>query len=164
MIFLTIGSHEPFDRLVQAVDEWCDMSGLGSEVFGQITDHASYRPRNFRSTPHLGSAEYNRCVEQSRFLISHVGMGSIITALSARKPIVVLPRRGHLKETRNDHQFDSLRLVRNLKGVFAAQDEGQLSSQLSNVNLLTAEAYEMPEIQPYAEAELIKALRDIIHT
>lgn len=164
MIFLTIGSHEPFDRLVQAVDEWCELSGLGSEVFGQITDHASYRPRNFRSAAHLSSTEYTRSVEQSRFLISHVGMGSIITALSARKPIVVLPRRGHLKETRNDHQFDSLRLVRSLEGVFAAEDEEELSFQLSNVNVLTAEVYELPEIQPYAETGLIKALRDIIQT
>ena len=164
MIFLTIGSHEPFDRLVQSVDEWCDLSGLGSEVFGQITDHARYRPRNFRSTARLGAAEYSRCVAQSRFLIAHVGMGSIITSLAARKPIVVLPRRGHLKETRNDHQFDSLRLVRNLKGVFAAEDELELSLQLSNVNLLTAGDYEIPEIQPYAESELIKTLRNAIHT
>jgi UDP-N-acetylglucosamine transferase subunit ALG13 len=164
VIFLTIGSHEPFDRLVQAVDEWCDQNNLGSQVFAQITGHAQYRPRNFRFVEQLGFTEYNRCVEQSRFMISHVGMGTIISALSARKPIVVLPRRGQLNETRNDHQFDSLRLVRTLRGVFAAEDEQQLPLHLSDVNSLAAGTYEMPELQPYADAGLIKALRDAIQT
>ena len=44
MIFLTIGSHEPFDRLVRYVDEWCAERGRDDAVFGQITKRAEYIP------------------------------------------------------------------------------------------------------------------------
>jgi UDP-N-acetylglucosamine transferase subunit ALG13 len=46
MIFLTVGTQFPFDRLVRAVDEAFDNGAIDEEVFAQIGE-TSYRPRNF---------------------------------------------------------------------------------------------------------------------
>lgn len=132
MIFLTIGTHEPFDRLVRTVDAWCEAAGAGTRVFGQITDlgHGLYRPQNFEWVARLAPQDYDRRIAAADLIVSHAGMGSILTALHHGKPIVVMPRRGHLRETRNDHQFTTVRMLRGRPGLYVADDETQLGQVL----------------------------------
>jgi UDP-N-acetylglucosamine transferase subunit ALG13 len=104
VIFLTIGTHEPFDRLVRAVDEWCIAQDCGDLVFGQITARARYQPSSFECEATLDPVDYNKRFRDAQLIVSHAGMGSIITAMSLAKPIVIVPRRAYLGETRNDHQ------------------------------------------------------------
>ncbi len=161
MIFLTVGTHEPFDRLVRYVDDWCAERRCGGEVFGQITDRASYRPSHFRAVPSLDPAEYRNRFDEADFIVSHAGMGSIITALSMKKPIVVLPRRGHLRETRNDHQFATIKRFRSREGVFPVEDKAELTRMLHRItdgNITTGQ-----EISPFADGQLIATLRNLIH-
>jgi len=47
MIFLTVGTQFPFDRLVKAVDDLLDGDLVNEKIFAQIGD-SSYRPRNFK--------------------------------------------------------------------------------------------------------------------
>lgn len=133
MIFLTIGTHEPFDRLVRAVDAWCAAAETGARVFGQITDpgHGIYRPQHFEWVARLEPQDYDRRIAIADLVVSHAGMGSILTALHHGKPIVVMPRRGHLRETRNDHQFTTVRMLRDRPGLYVADDEVQLGPVLS---------------------------------
>lgn len=161
MIFLTVGTHEPFDRLVRCVDDWCAQSGQGDQVLGQITKRADYHPTRFKSVPALDPGAYRDQFAAADFIISHAGMGSIITALSLKKPIVILPRRGHLRETRNDHQFATMQRFRSRPGIWAAADEAELSEVLTQ--LTDAKATVDQEISPFADAQLIATLRDFIH-
>lgn len=133
MIFLTIGSHEPFDRLVRALDEWCQGPGAGQVVFGQITAPRAdgYQPRNFEWVSRLTPVDYAARVARADLIVSHAGMGSIITALHDGKPIVVMPRRGHLRETRNDHQYTTARRLAHRPGIYVAEDETQLAEVIA---------------------------------
>lgn len=159
MIFLTIGSHEPFDRLVRAVDDWVAQSG--AEVFGQITERAGYQPQHFPATGHLSVAEYQARAAQADFLVAHAGMGSILTALQLGKPIVVLPRRGHLKETRNDHQYATAERLGTRAGVTVALSDADLPAALDRVRRATADLAAAP-ISKKADASLIAAVRHVI--
>lgn len=132
MIFLTIGTHQPFPRLVRAVDAWCAASGRGGDLFGQITDEGAtaYTPGNFKWVGRLAPDAFGDQMRRADLIISHAGMGSIITALQLGKPIVVLPRRGHLRETRNDHQYATVQRLGNRPGIFVAEDETRLPAVL----------------------------------
>jgi len=159
VIFLTVGTHEPFDRLVRCVDDWC--SERGDEVFGQITKRAGYQPSHFKAVPSLDPAEYQKQFREADFIVSHAGMGSILTALSMQKPIIILPRRGYLQETRNDHQFATAQRFQSRAGVFVAQDEADLPEvlhQLADGNVTAGQG-----ISPFADEQLIGTLRDFIH-
>jgi len=161
VIFLTVGTHEPFDRLVRRVDDWCARRGNGDEVFGQITKRAGYQPVHFKAVPTLDPVEYQKRFREAEFIISHAGMGSIITALSLQKLIAILPRRGHFQETRNDHQFATLQRLGTRPGIFPAQDEADLEQVL---NLLADGNFTAgQEISPFADEKLIGAVRDFIH-
>ena len=56
--------------------------------------------------------------------------GALVMVLDLGKAIVVMPRRGHLKETRNDHQFSTAREFRGKPGIFVADDETGLDAAL----------------------------------
>lgn len=164
MIFLTIGTHEPFDRLVRALDDWCAAKGSGSEVFGQITEPtgpSAYHPVNFQWVSRLAPADYARRFAQARLIISHAGMGSIITALHSGKPIVVMPRRGHLRETRNDHQFTTVKMLKERPGIYVADDENQLGSVIETA-LSALSAPTGPRISAVADANFTEALRSFL--
>jgi len=161
VIFLTVGTHEPFDRLVCCVDDWCAERGCGDEVFGQITARAEYQPTHFQAVASLDPSAYQEKFNAADFIISHAGMGSIITALSMKKPIAVLPRRGHLQETRNDHQFATVQRFQSRGGIFAAQDEADLSkilNRLADGNVTVGQG-----ISSFADEQLIASVRDFIH-
>ena len=60
-------------------------------------------------------------------------MGCIITALEAGKPILVFPRRGDLKETRNDHQVATAKYFATEGRIAAAFDETELFGKLDGL-------------------------------
>ncbi len=162
MIFLTIGSHEPFDRLVRAVDDWCESRGTGSEVYGQITARAGYEPQHFDWVTNLDPQTYKERCQAARFIISHAGMGSIITAMTFAKPILLMPRRGHLGETRNDHQYTTAKMFSSRPGIFVAEDETELPSALDRVSAGN-ETAPKHKLTPWADDSLIDSLRRFIH-
>ena len=129
MIFVTVGSVQSFDRLVQAVDEWAGRQTTTVEVFAQIAD-GTYVPRNFESAPHLEPGEYRKIFEDASLIVAHAGMGTIITALDLGKPLVVLPRLGRLRETRNDHQVATVDRFRDRNLIHVAETEDQVGTRL----------------------------------
>lgn len=129
MIFLTVGSQMPFDRLAQAVDDWA-ADHPQHLVFGQL-GQGEYRPRHYAACVALTPAEFKARVAGCSLLVGHAGMGTVLTGLEFGKPLLLLPRLGRLQETRNDHQLATLRWLSGKPGIHAAFDEAQLREGLS---------------------------------
>ena len=162
MIFLTVGSELPFDRLVRAVDSWCSARNR-NDVFGQIADRRpqGYCPKNFTWCEFLEPEDFQHKIKESEFIIAHAGMGSIIAALTYSKPIVIMPRLVSFKETRNDHQVATVERLGIRSGIHAASDEDRVSvvlDELTNNKIHnTADT-----ISPFAEDRLLKVIGDFI--
>lgn len=104
MIFLTVGTQFPFDRLVKAVDQAAGTNGFDEKIVAQIGD-SSYCPENFEATPSVEKAVFDQHFNKADSIISHAGMGTITMALEHRKPLLVMPRLGKYGEVVNDHQL-----------------------------------------------------------
>lgn len=156
MIFLTVGGQIPFDRLVRCVDQWAGEHAQ-SEVFAQIAA-SDYRPQHIEFAEFLSPDDFRARVAAADTIIAHAGMGSILTALEFGKPILVMPRRGHLQETRNDHQYGTAERLRERDLVDVAFDEQELRLRLDVI----APGRCRPPISPTASPELIDALRSFI--
>jgi UDP-N-acetylglucosamine transferase subunit ALG13 len=128
MIFATVGSQEPFDRLIKALDDWA-ISRTRSDVLAQVAG-SKYRPKHIDFVDFISPAEYNHRLTTSRVIVAHAGMGSIISALELGKPIVVMPRRADLKETRNDHQVAAAERFKMDGKIIVADDEHQLAEKI----------------------------------
>ena len=157
MIFVTVGSDIPFDRLVRTVDSWARENGR-SDVFAQI-GRGGWEPEHIEFAPMLRPPEFRERLKASAAVVGHAGMGTILSALQHSKPVLVMPRRGKLGETRNDHQLDTARQLLELGKVNVAFDEEELRAKLDRLGEMEARE----AISPYAEPGLISGLRAFIH-
>lgn len=163
MIFLTLGTQLPFDRLVEGVDSLCG-AGKIDQTFGQISEpgEKGYYPKNFAYQPFLEPAEYQKKYSKASLIVAHAGMGSIITALTQGKAIVIMPRKASLSEHRNEHQLATAAKFEGRKGVFVAWEVSDLETQIYNA-LQYAEQGPSAEVSEFADPSLISAIRDFIH-
>jgi UDP-N-acetylglucosamine transferase subunit ALG13 len=155
MIFVTVGTQLPFDRMIRTIDEWATTSGR--KVFAQIGP-AAYRPRHIEFNEFLDAQECRIRVEQARIVIAHAGMGSILTALELGKPIIVMPRQARFGEHRNDHQVATARQLLAQGRVIVAFDEAHLLEKLQTIDNLCGAT----RISTQASPKLLSTLRNFI--
>lgn len=163
MIFLTIGTQEPFDRLVRAVDQWA-AGHTQTPVFGQLgaLRSDSFRPEHFPFSTFMNAADYESRLQSARLIVAHAGMGSIISALTHAIPIIIMPRHAERGEHRNDHQRATAERFRSRAGVWVADDEKALPGLIDTL-LVGNAGVSSASIAPYAAPELVATLRSFIH-
>ena len=128
MIFVTVGSMLPFDRLIRVMDEWASRHPE-HELFAQTGD-GTYKPKNFPSVRMLSPTEFAECVEKTVVLVAHAGTGSIITALEVGRPIVILPRLAANREHTTDHQLHTVEYFGHREGVFTAMTDAEIDDAM----------------------------------
>jgi len=162
MIFLTVGTQLPFDRLVRTLDEWCEKNP-SQKVFGQIAEPGpnGYIPKNFEWKSFIDPEEFTLRFSKSKLIVAHAGMGSIISALTHPKPILIMPRRLEFREHRNDHQMATAKRFENRDGVITAFEEQQVRPLLDSVLKKPSEA-DFVKVGEFAEQKLLDAIRDFI--
>jgi UDP-N-acetylglucosamine transferase subunit ALG13 len=159
MIFVTTGTQAPFNRLVKIMDTLAyDLNG--EEVIVQASG-VNFETKNIKVVGFLHPQEYNRIFDEARLIISHAGMGSIVSALTKGKKIIVIPRKAELGEHRDDHQVDSARKMEELGYVPVAYDEFQLKVKIINM-LRNESAIEEAKIGEFASNTLVDSIRGFI--
>lgn len=154
MIFLTLGTQLPFDRLVKAVDSIA--TELDEDVFGQI-GNGCYKPRSFSFTSFLTPSEFEVRIDSARVIVGHAGIGTILATSKSEKPLIVMARRSKYGEHRNDHQLATLQQMSRFGGVHVAENAEDFRDLLSIKNLKPLTSQDSPQ-----SARLISALRNEI--
>jgi UDP-N-acetylglucosamine transferase subunit ALG13 len=162
VIFVTVGSDVPFSRLVKQVDLW-SKENPGHRIFAQVgrLKPADYVPQAMEWTEMVSADEFDRHCVEARLIVAHAGMGSIISALQVGKPIVILPRSGRLRETRNDHQFATAKRFSNRPGIFVAWAENDLGTAIGQA-AASIEEGSLPPLSEFAPPDFTDRLRKSI--
>ncbi len=163
MIFVTVGHELRFDRLIKGLDNWALESGY-KDIFAQVAElgEEGYKPRNFAWQSFLDPDSFKSRFEEADLIVAHAGMGTIITALTMKKPLLIMPRKGAFKETRNDHQIATAEQFARRSGIYVANDETELGTVLDG--LLANPPSKIDEAaSEFAEPQLIQALRSFIY-
>jgi len=129
MIFVAVGTQFSFDRLIQYMDEWARDNE--ETVVAQIGE-GSYEPKHMQWERFLNGDQYNKNIKESSVFVSHAGMGNIISARENQTPIIVINRQYELGEHRNNHQAEGLLWMGKLPGVYTADTQETLYSQLES--------------------------------
>jgi UDP-N-acetylglucosamine transferase subunit ALG13 len=146
MIFVTVGSSKsPFDRLLRAIDT----ASFDEDI---VVQHgvSSVRPRHTECVDFLDFDAFVARIEQARVVITHAGVGSIMTSLAHGKRPVVLPRRASFGEAVDDHQLPFARRAGELglvELVEAEQDIGEAIRGHSGASGAAAAAQSPIEIE-----------------
>ena len=153
MIFVTIGTQIPFDRLIEILDRIAPE--LNEEIYAQAL-RGKYKPKHFKLIDFIEPDEFEKVFAQARLIVAHAGMGTILSALRNSKPLVILPRLASLGEHRNDHQNATAQMIKEKNYAYVATDEQELRE------LLHMDLRPLKKIGEFASESLVKSLKDFI--
>lgn len=151
MIFVTVGTNEArFDRLLAALDDLPD----GTDLFVQHGP-SPLRPAGAACAGYLSFDEMVEKMRQARAVVTHAGVGSVLTALlNGTRPIVV-PRLQRFGEAVDDHQLHFGRRAESAGLVTLVEDTGDLPAAI-------ARHQESPPAPPRPDERLVEDLRSFL--
>jgi UDP-N-acetylglucosamine transferase subunit ALG13 len=159
-VFVSVGSMMPFDRLTRAMDAW---AGANPQVDVEIQiGKGAYEPRHARWVRKLALPDYQARVQACALFVAHCGMGSIISAIEAGKPILMLPRLEAQGEHNTDHQLATARHIGIRPGLHVAADVGDLQALASALLAQTGTA--PAPISRFADPQLTSRIRAFIES
>lgn len=160
MIFVTVGSQLPFDRLIQAVDHWC-AENKSIAVFAQI-GISNYAPEHIDFCQTMTPDIYHEHLQKADLIIAHAGMGTIISALELGKPLLLMPRLTSQGEHRNDHQLATAKHFAHLSNVTVVNNETELLAVISP--LIAKKIVYSSDLETSVAPSLINAIKEFVNT
>src|SRR5699024_7691195 len=129
LIFVTVGTQLPFERLIRAVDAWAQ-ANRAEDIVVQL-GKTRYQPAFCRYQSFVEPQEWEAYFQQADRVVSHAGMGTILKAMDYAKPLMIMPRRAALGEHRNDHQLATAARFRHTAGIQVIESEAELAAGLA---------------------------------
>jgi UDP-N-acetylglucosamine transferase subunit ALG13 len=158
VIFVTIGSMMPFDRLVRCADEVA--ATMPKEpFFAQIGD-GEYEPQHMDFARMLNRRDFMEKLRTAKLLVAHAGMGSVISALEVGTPIVMLPRRAALGEVNTDHQLATARWLEGRTNLHVCFEDADLDQVIGKALKARGKGGSMDRTAPKAFTDKIRQFID----
>lgn len=102
-IFVMFGTQDKrFDRLLNAILNSRFVNE--NDVYVQL-GYTKGEYNKIKAREYYSEEELNEQISLADLIITHAGVGAIVSALKQKKRIIVVPRLGKYKEQNNDHQI-----------------------------------------------------------
>lgn len=104
MILVMLGTqNNSFERLLKKMDELIEKKVIDEKVIVQ-SGYTNYESKNMRIFDLIPQEELERYQEQADLIITHGGVGSIVSSIKKGKKVIAIPRLHRYHEHVNDHQ------------------------------------------------------------
>lgn len=105
MILVTLGTQDKsFVRLLEAIEKQIKKGNIRDEVIVQA-GCTKYESKHMKIFDYISFDQFDDLMAKCDLLITHGGVGSIITGLKQNKKIIAAPRLKKYGEHTNDHQL-----------------------------------------------------------
>jgi len=131
MIFATVRYQLPFDRMMIAVDAWCERNNK-NKAFAQI-GLGGLAPQVMNFERQLSSSQYEKIIATCKVVICEPYRRDVMAALHANKHLVVMPRRAAIAEYKDDSQVAAAERLSTLPGINFALDAFEVFARLDRL-------------------------------
>ena len=108
MIFVTLGTNDKqFTRLLDACEKAIEEKAIADRVVVQA-GFTKYESKNMEIFDYMDRDQFSTFMNSADLVITHGGVGTIMTALKERKKILAAARLSEYHEHVNDHQIQLL--------------------------------------------------------
>lgn len=106
MILVLLGTqNNSFHRLLEKIDELINKGIINKEEQILVqAGYTKYESKNMRIFDLIPSEELERYQDNADLIITHGGVGSIISSIKKGKKVIAIPRLHEYQEHVNDHQ------------------------------------------------------------
>lgn len=110
LIFVTLGTQDKeFPRLLEAIQKQIDNGNISKdEKIIVQAGSTKFKSKNMEIKHYMSLKKFEELIEKADLIISHAGVGSILTALNKNKKIIAGARLKKYGEHVNDHQLQIL--------------------------------------------------------
>ena len=135
MILVTLGTqNNSFHRLLEEVQKNIDNGNIKEEVIVQ-KGYTKFDSKQMKLIKEIPQDEFNKLIDQANLVITHGGVGSIITAITKGKKVIAIPRLKKYNEHVNDHQIeiiDSFNEKGYIIGIHSVEELGKALEKTKN--------------------------------
>lgn len=133
MILITLGTQDKqFTRLLNVVQEQIDKGNIKDKVIVQA-GHTKYNSKDMEIFDLIDREKFSDLIKDCDLLITHGGVGSIITGLQNNKKVIVAPRLSKYDEHMNDHQIQITENFSKVGYILPLYENDDLEKVLENV-------------------------------
>ena len=106
MILVTLGTQDKkFTRLLVEIDKLIELGKIKDRIVVQAGYSSDYKSLNMEIFDLINKDDFDKLISECDILITHGGVGAILTGLKYKKKVIAIPRLKKYKEHVNDHQL-----------------------------------------------------------
>ena len=133
MILVTLGTQDKtFVRLLEKINQLIDQGLIKDKVVVQA-GFTKYSSDNMEIFDLIPQDEFNNLMSKADLVITHGGVGNIISALEKNKKVIAVPRLAKYGEHINDHQTQIIARFNDLGYIIGLQDVDELDKAIKEV-------------------------------
>lgn len=135
MIFVMLGTqNNSFQRLLEEVDKLISKHIIKEEVVVQA-GYTQYQPKceKMKMIDFMPREELDTYEQNANFIITHGGVGSIITSLEKGKKVIAVPRLHQYGEHVNNHQTEIVEKFNQGGNIIGLQSVEELEEAIKKV-------------------------------
>ena len=133
MILVTLGTQDKnFVRLLEKIDQLINNGLIKDKVIVQA-GFTKYNSENMEIFDLIPQDEFNDLMDKADIIITHGGVGNIISALEKNKKVIAVPRLAKYGEHINDHQTQIIAKFNSLGYIIGLQDVDELDDAVKQI-------------------------------
>jgi len=142
MILVTLGTQDKgFERLLEAIQKQIDNKVINEKVVVQA-GHTKFESKDMEIFELIPMDEFDDLIRSCDLLITHGGVGSIITGLKNDKVVIAAARLAKYKEHNNDHQLQIIKNFDKAGYILNLEDFDKLDELLEKAKTFVPKKYE----------------------
>ena len=141
MILVLLGTqNNSFYRLLDEIEECIKNKIITEEVIVQA-GHTAYSSNNMKILDFISSSELDILLAKSSYVITHGGVGSIISSINKNKKVIAVPRLSKYNEHVNDHQIQIVGNFNKNGYIVGIDDVTSLPTAINKINTFIPKEY-----------------------
>lgn len=130
MILVTLGTQDKqFTRLLKAIEEQVKKGLIKDKIIVQA-GHTKFKSKYMKILKLIPMEQFDKLISECDVLITHGGVGSIITGLKYNKKVIAAARLSKYNEHENDHQLQIIETFVNDGYILELNDFDKLNEKI----------------------------------
>ncbi len=141
MILVTLGTQDKsFKRLLEAIQQEIDKGNIKDKVVVQAGT-TKFKSKDMEIFDLIDRDKFNELIQNCDLLITHGGVGSILTGLKNSKKVIACPRLAKYNEHINDHQKQIIEKFSEAGYILGVDDLTKLADVIKKVKTFKPKKY-----------------------
>lgn len=159
MILVLLGTqNNSFHRLLEKIDELIKKEIIDEKILVQA-GYTKYESKHMKIFDLIPQEELERYQEQADLIITHGGVGSIISSIKKGKKVIAIPRLHEYQEHVNNHQKQIVESFNNKGYILGINDVEELEEAIIKVQNFIPVKYDTKKQET---TRIIKIIEDFI--